>query len=144
MAREEELAAHVTYPVGAETIAVEVRGRVDLVLERPDYAVAIVDLKTGRIDQRSAFSQLAIYAWLAHSTGWDVSEVMILWAPRGRLNTVGRPLVTTHTRPAAALLEVATSILRHVAHSADNPVAAPGHHCRQCANVRCPFNPETD
>lgn len=126
---------------------ITVTGHIDLAILTPDpNIIDIVDIKTGRLDQRFAWSQMSIYAWLLHHNDIFCRDVRIVWAPRGKMSK-GRIYgnhVETMTRPAVDLIRQAESIIKHVARSWSNPIAIPGMHCLHCENIACVFNPQQD
>jgi len=140
--REAALSARVT-ALGVEVL---VTGTLDLVIEHEDSAVSLFDLKTGRMDQRSALAQMAIYAYLGHHAGgWTLRDVVLLHVPRAR-NRPGTPYqeFSLLRRPADRLIVEAEAMIRQVALAAQSPTAAPGIHCGRCANTECVFHPEND
>lgn len=140
--REHPVAARVA-ALGVEVL---VTGTLDLVIEHDHgETISLIDLKTGRMDQRSAFAQMAIYAYLAAKNGMEVREAVILHVPRARLRP-GTPYQTYELmrRPGPALIEQAEAMIRMVALAAQSPVAVPGIHCGWCRNEDCTFHPTHD
>ena len=138
--REIELKAKVTV-LG---VTVLVFGTIDLVVENGDGTIDLLDLKTGRIDQRSALAQMAVYAWLAEKEGWKLRDVVLLRIPRASYDTACGQISSVLRRPASSLINHALATIRFVALASQSPVAAPGLHCGWCKNVACVFSPEND
>ena len=138
--REEALSARVS----AGGLTVLVTATLDLVIEGVgphSDIVDLFDLKTGRMDQRSSWSQMAICAFLAHQAGWAVRDAVILHVPRARTVPATPDQASSLMRmPAALLVENAWGIIRSVALAAESPVAVPGIHCGRCPNRNCMFH----
>ena len=140
--REEELSVFVNMDV--LQVSVMVTGTIDLVVLNDDGTIDLLDLKTGRLDQREAFAQMAIYAWLADQEGWKVRDVVLLHVPRATQDITGEQVFELLRRPCKPLIEEATATIRLVGLSASSPVSVPGLHCKRCPNTDCIYNPEND
>ena len=120
-------------------VDVHVSGHVDLVLGLPGGALEYADLKTGRLDQRSAFIQMAVYALLGEQSGDEVERVTILWAARNKDDA------TVLSRTAESVRALGLAILTNVARQAANgTIPFPGKHCQSCSDIECVYNPEND
>lgn len=140
--REWPLAARVA-ALGVEVL---VTGTIDLVEEHePANEITLFDLKTGRMDQRAAFAQMAVYTYLAAQNGMEVREAVILHVPRARLRP-GSPYQSYELmrRPGPPLIQRAEAMIRMVALAAQSPVAVPGIHCGWCRHEDCIFHPTHD
>ena len=140
--REAPLSARVS----ALGVQVLVTCTIDLVVEWAGTdTVDLFDLKTGRMDQRSSFAQMAICAFLAAEAGWHVRDVVLLHVPRAKTLPASHDQAShLYRRPAAPLVEEARSIIRLVALAAQGPIAVPGVHCGRCEVTSCIYNPEND
>lgn len=141
--REAPLSARVS----ALGVDVLVTATLDLVVELndPPDTVDLFDLKTGRMDQRSAFAQMAICAFLAEASDWNVRDVVLLHVPRARTEVGGyQQSSQLLRRPAKPLVDDARAIVRLVALAAQGPIASPGLHCHRCEVVDCIYHPEKD
>ena len=128
-------------------VQVNVSGHIDLGTETPvAETLDLVDIKTGRIDQRYALIQLAIYCFLAQHNGIWVRDGILLWVPRGKndISTYDEKNTMTLRRPAEDLRQYAAQIINHVAGSIHNPLAVPGTHCSNCEHIKCLFHPQKD
>ena len=142
--READLRARIVM----SPATVLVTGHIDLVMAVPgiEGVVDIIDLKTGRMDQRSALVQMAIYAWLAEQNGWGVRDVVVLHVPRAVDDPAAgwSQKVQVLRRPAEALIVEAEAAIRLVALAGRSPVAVPGIQCGWCENVGCVYHGEND
>jgi len=141
VSRERELSATVS----VMGVRVRVVGHLDLEEEVGNEAIDILDLKSGRSDQRAALVQMAIYAWLAQQNGHNVRDVVLLHVPRAvESQGIYENAHQLLRKPAAALHDVAINTIRLVALSAHAPAASPGRHCHWCEHAGCLFHPRND
>ena len=141
--READLRARIVMSVAT----VLVTGHIDLVMAVPGIeSVDIIDLKTGRMDQRSALVQMAIYAWLAEQNGWAVRDVVVLHVPRAVDDPAAgwSQKVQVLRRHVDGLIDEALAAIRLVALAGRSPVAVPGIQCGWCENTGCVYHGEND